>query len=252
MASEPKRQNAGPKVPVALPKTAAVDTSQTTTQMVPQEAALHAAVGSRVRVSTAAPNQSTIEGTIYVADPTTNLLVLNDSPAQNNAITASSLTAPTGSYRIIPVSQITTFQLQALPQPQPQAVPEPQPAQNSLDTQALQNRLNREVAKLQSMQSKQGPKGTSPADQALFDSLSRTMPTQWHGNAMIVSDTYIIEKPYSPANIRLMSGASGDLDRMRKVLDMERNKIILKMGKNVIDSRLGDGVTGRGGLKKGG
>lgn len=69
---------------------------------------------------------------------------------------------------------------------------------------------------------------------------------------MIVSDTYIIEKPYSPANIRLMSGASGDLDRMRKVLDMERNKIILKMGKNVIDSRLGDGVTGRGGLKKGG
>lgn len=206
---------------------------------------------SRVRISTAAPNQSTVEGTIYVADPTTNLLVLNVSPAQNPAITASSLTAPTGSYRIIPISQITTFQLQALPQPQPQAAPEPLPTQNSLDVQGLQNRLNREVAKLQSMQSKQGPKGTSPTDQALFDSLSRTMPTQWHGNAMIVSDTYIIDKPYNPTNIRLINGASGDLDRMRKVLDLEKNKISLKMEKSVIDHRLGDTVT-KGGLKKGG
>ncbi|KAK5946654.1 hypothetical protein PMZ80_000797 [Knufia obscura] len=247
MASD-KRSSAVPKVPVALPKT---DGAQSTAQMVPQEAALHAAVGSRVRVSTAAPSQSTVEGTIYVADPTTNLLVLNVSPAQNTAINPSTLHAPPGSYRIIPISQITSFQLQNLPQQQVSNA-EPQPSQNTLDTQALQNRLNREVAKLQSAQSRQGPKGTSPADQALFDSLSRTMPTRWHGNAMIISDTYIIEKPYNPASIRLMPGTSGDLDRMKRVLDMEKNKINLKISKNAIDNKLGDSPAAKGSLRKGG
>jgi len=205
----------------------------------------------RVRVSTAAPSQSTVEGTIYVADPTTNLLVLNVSPAQNTAINASTLHAPTGSYRIIPVSQITSFQLQNLP-PQQTPNPEQQPSQNTLDTQALQNRLQKEVAKLQSAQSRQGPKGTSPADQALFDSLSRTMPTRWQGNAMIISDTYIIEKPYASANVRLMSGASGDLERMRRVLDMEKNKNLLKSSKNAIDNKMGDSPAAKGALRKGG
>lgn len=80
------------------------------------------------------------------------------------------------------------------------------------------------------------------------------MPTQWHGNAMIVSDTFIIEKPYNPANVRLIGGAGGDIDRMRKVLDMERNKIALRMGKDQIDNRLGDSpiAAGRAGVKKGG
>lgn len=210
-----------------------------------------AADHGRVRVSTAAPSQSTVEGTIYVADPTTNLLVLNVSPAQNTAINPSTLHAPPGSYRIIPISQITSFQLQNLPQQQVSNA-EPQPSQNTLDTQALQNRLNREVAKLQSAQSRQGPKGTSPADQALFDSLSRTMPTRWHGNAMIISDTYIIEKPYNPASIRLMPGTSGDLDRMKRVLDMEKNKINLKISKNAIDNKLGDSPAAKGSLRKGG
>jgi len=204
-----------------------------------------------VRVSTAAPSQSTVEGTIYVADPTTNLLVLNVSPAQNTAINASTLHAPTGSYRIIPVSQITSFQLQSLP---PQQTPhaEQQLSPNALDTQALQNRLHREVAKLQSAQSRQGPKGTSPVDQALFDSLSRTMPTRWQGNAMIISDTYLIEKPYSSANIRLLPGASGDLDRMKRVLEMEKHKNSLKSSKNAIDSKMGDSPATKGALRKGG
>ncbi|KAK5085377.1 hypothetical protein LTR05_004661 [Lithohypha guttulata] len=250
MASESKRQSSAPKVAVALPKT---DGTQSPAQMVSHEAALHAAIGSRVRVSTAAPNQSTVEGTIYVADATTNLLVVNVSPAQNTAISASTLHAPSGSYRIIPISQISSFQLQALPPAQMSNL-ELSPQRNTLDTAALQSRLNREVTKLQTAQSRQGPKGTSPAEQALFDSFSRTMPTQWHGNAMIVSETFIIEKPYQPTNVRLMDGASGDIDRMKRVLDMERNKIALKFGKQQIDNRLGESPTsaGRNNLKKGG
>lgn len=48
MASENKRQSAAVKVPVALPKT---DGTQSPGQMIPQEAALHAAVGSRYTVT---------------------------------------------------------------------------------------------------------------------------------------------------------------------------------------------------------
>ena len=44
MASENKRQSTATKVPIALPKTDGVPAAA---QMVPQEAALHAAVGSR-------------------------------------------------------------------------------------------------------------------------------------------------------------------------------------------------------------
>lgn len=180
-----------------------------------------------------------------MADPTTNLLVINVSPAQNTAISASTLNAPAGSYRIIPISQISSFQLQALPQ---NGTVDTAPQRNTLDTASLQTRLNREVTKLQTAQSRQGPKGTSPVEQALFDSFSRTMPTQWHGNAMIVSDSFIIQKPYGPNDIRLIDGATGDLDRMRRVLDMERNKITLKYGKTQIDNRFGEKAT----PKKGG
>lgn len=78
------------------------------------------------------------------------------------------------------------------------------------------------------------------------------MPTRWHGNAMIVSDTYIIEKPYTPANIQFMPGSSGDLDRMKRVLDMEKNKINLKMSKNQIDHKLADSPAAKGAIRKGG
>lgn len=69
---------------------------------------------------------------------------------------------------------------------------------------------------------------------------------------MIISDTYIIEKPYASANVRLMSGASGDLERMRRVLDMEKNKNLLKSSKNAIDNKMGDSPAAKGALRKGG
>lgn len=69
---------------------------------------------------------------------------------------------------------------------------------------------------------------------------------------MIISDTYLIEKPYSSANIRLLPGASGDLDRMKRVLEMEKHKNSLKSSKNAIDSKMGDSPAAKGALRKGG
>lgn len=214
---------------------------------------------SRVRISTSAPTQSTLEGTIYVADPTTSLLVLNISPVQNTSINPSTLHAPSGSYRVIPISQITSFQLQALPPPSTSASPPPSENAfiNTLPTAALQSRLTSELSKARAATLRLGPKGTSPVDQALFDSLARTMPTAWSGNRIIVSETYIIEKPYNPANIKLVNGSSGDIDRMKRVLDFEKHKVGLKFSKSVIDGKMdetgiGGGSAGKGSVKKGG
>lgn len=69
---------------------------------------------------------------------------------------------------------------------------------------------------------------------------------------MVVSDTYLIDKPYTPANIRFVEGANGDIDRIKKVLDMERNKILLKMSKNQIDNKLSTDSLSKGTAKKGG
>jgi protein LSM12 len=213
--------------------------------------------GNRVRITTIAPTQTTIEGTVYTADPVTNLLVLNTSATTATSITSSSLVAPPGSYRIVPISQISGFQLLSLPQASSE--PPPNPALNAIDTNAVQARLAKNIAAQQSAQARVGPKGTSPTDQALFDSLSRTHPTRWSGNVMIISDTFMIEKPYEAANVRHIEGQNvGDLERMKKVIDMERSKIKLRDAKGSLDrGRLGvDASPAKGapnaGMKKGG
>lgn len=83
------------------------------------------------------------------------------------------------------------------------------------------------------------------------------MPTVWNGNRIVVSETFIIDKPYNPANVRLVNGATGDLDRMKKMLDFEKNKVNLKFSKSVIDGKMdgtgiGGGSAGKGSVKKGG
>lgn len=83
------------------------------------------------------------------------------------------------------------------------------------------------------------------------------MPTVWDGNRIKVSETFVIDKPYNPVNVKLIPGASGDLDRMKKVLDLEKNKVGLKFSKSVIDGKMdgtgiGGGSAGKGSVKKGG
>ena len=83
------------------------------------------------------------------------------------------------------------------------------------------------------------------AKQRLFDALSRTMPTKLDGDRIIVSGVIGIEKPYKPADVRLMPGAIGGHDlllKIRRVVDMERNKYNLRMSKNTIDQQMGYNV----------
>jgi len=253
MAADTKRQNAGTRVPVALPKG---EPSQPAPSSVSQDVSLQQAIGSRVRITTIAPNQTTVEGTVYTADPLTNLLVLNTSTTTATSISSTSLVAPTGAYRIIPISQISNLQLLSLPQPATDAAFNP--AMNTIDTNAVQVRLARNIAAQQAAQARVGPKGTSPVDQALFDSLSRTHPARWSGNVMIISDTFMIEKPFNAANVRHIDGQSvGDLERMKKVVDMEHSKVTLRFAKGSLDGKMSSDATPvkggtNAGMKKGG
>ncbi|KIW15817.1 hypothetical protein PV08_05867 [Exophiala spinifera] len=249
MATDSKRQNAGAKVPVALPKG---EPTQPAASPVPLDMALQQVIGSRIRVTTSAPNQASVEGIVYTADPLTSLLVLNTTSAPSNSTTSTSLAAPTGSYRFLPISQITGFQLLSLPQQPSELL---NPAFNTIDTNAVQARLTRNISAQQAAQARLGPKGTTPTDQALFDALSRTHPARWVGNVMLISDTYLIEKPYTAATVKLSEGLHGDIDRMRKVVDMERSKVTLKLSKNLIDGKMAADNIGKvftGGAKKGG
>jgi hypothetical protein len=207
-----------------------------------------------IRINTVSPNQASVEGTVYTADPLTNLLVLNTSATPPTTITATTLAAPAGAYRIIPISQISSFQLLSLPPPPPSETTNP--ALNSIDINAVNARLARNISAQQAAQARIGPKGTTPTDQALFDALSRTHPARWTGNFMLISDTYLIEKPYGAVNVRFVEGRHGDLERMKKVVDMERQKITLRMSKGLMDGKLSDTLNGKGGatggVKKGG
>lgn len=74
---------------------------------------------------------------------------------------------------------------------------------------------------------------------------------------MLISDTFMIEKPYGAANVRHVEGRGGDLDRMKKVVDMERQKITLRFAKGSLDGKMGSEVSsGKGAvtadMKKGG
>lgn len=210
----------------------------------------------RIRVTTMAPNQSTVEGIIYTVDPVTNLLVVNiNTTSQSAAITSASLIAPAGAYRFIPISQISSYQLLSFPQHSSE--PNHHQALNAVDTNAVQARLAKNISAQQAAQARVGPKGTTPVDQALFDALSRTHPARWAGNVMVISDTFMIEKPYGAPNVRHADGRDGDLERMKKVVDMERQKITLRFAKGSLDGKMApEAPTGKvavaAGMKKGG
>lgn len=95
----------------------------------------------------------------------------------------------------------------------------------------------------QALQSRKGPQGTSPVDQDLFDALAKTHPARWEGTIMVISDVFMIDKPYEKANVKLLQGASGNLERMRTILDIEKKKAALKQPLNISLASAGEPKT---------
>lgn len=211
--------------------------------------------GRRNRVKVITSSNASVEGTVYTADPLTSLLILHTGNSSN--ITPAALTAPAGAYRLIPLSQISSFTLLS-PAPSSSTTT---PPTAQLDASALSNRLSTALAAAQTAASRQGPKGTSPTEQALFDALARTMPARWEGSEMVISECFVVRKPYKGENTtyynegQASGGAAaagggaaqfkGDLARFRKVVDMELDKARLRLDKGGLD-RIG-GAERKGG-----
>ncbi|KAJ5773284.1 hypothetical protein N7457_008180 [Penicillium paradoxum] len=206
------------------------------TPLVPLEAALSGAIGARVRLTTAQPTQSIIEGTIFTACPITNLVAINTAPAPNPGDAKS---AQNGDYRVIPISRIQNFQVLALAPPSNStsaSFADAQPTIQALDTRALKAREAKAVGEALEREARRG-KGVTPLAQDLFDAFSRTMPARWNGHNIIVADAVTIAAPYRVDDCRpLVEGDTAALFRVRKVLEMERKKIELRNASATIGS----------------
>lgn len=206
------------KVPIALPKSG--EPSPTTPSPVSHEVALKNAIGLRIRITTSTGTQ---EGILFTADPLTSLLALQTSTLPPSSSTPD---FPSGSYKILPISSVTSFSVLPTPSQAPLPIA-------PLDTAALQSRHSSNVQKVRDALLRKGPSGTTPLAQALFDGLARSFGSQvrWQGTQMMVSDSMVIDRPYGEKEVRLIEGAKGrvgELERIRKVVGMEREKARLK------------------------
>jgi len=232
--AENKRQSSGAK---GSQNSAATSTAGgMAANMVPVEAALSSAIGARVRITTAAPSASTLEGTLFTACPITNLVAINTAPSPP---TGDAKQAQAGDYHVIPVSRIQSFQLLALPSSNPSDSPsfiDALPPIQALDTRALKAREAKAIGEAMDREARRG-KGVTREAQDLFDAFSRTMPAHWNGPNIVVADAVSIAPPYRVEDCRaLVAGNEAALSRVRKVLEMERKKIELRNASATIGS----------------
>jgi len=230
MAENNKRQSGGGRAQGQTP-TAAAASPGMAPAIAPLEVTLSAVIGARIRLITAAPTSSTLEGILFTACPITNLVAINTSPPPNPVNTTNGNQTQPGDYHIIPISRIHSFQLIALPPSVSTAdgasFTDAYPPLHPLDIRALKARESSTVAKIQEREARRG-KGVTREAQDLFDAFSRTMPAKWDGTSIVVADAVVIAKPYHVNNCRPLVPGDSALARVRKVLEMERKKIELR------------------------
>ncbi|KAI4191112.1 MAG: hypothetical protein L6R41_000333 [Letrouitia leprolyta] len=217
--AESKRQNAGGKAPIATP-------NMGPSTMVSLESALGGVIGARIRVQTTLPSQATVEGTLFTACPITNLVAIATPTSPN--------TPPT--HHILPISSIQSFTLLSVAPTSNgfTSPPNTAPALSNVPTAALLARADAAVARLKEAASRKN-KNVGKEAQDVFDGISRTLPTRWDGNSIIVMDSVIISAPYRGEDCRAGSGVPATtLSRVRKVVDNERKRFVDRERKVVV------------------
>lgn len=151
-----------------------------------------------------------MEGTLFTACPLTNLVAI--------AVPASATGPPT--HHILPISSIQNFTLISAP-PAPSSFASPPnttPALSGVPTTALRARADAAVARLKEAASRKN-KAVGKEAQDLFDGLSRTLPTQWDGNNIVVMGSVVVSAPYRGEDCRAENGVPAHtLNRVRKVV----------------------------------
>lgn len=193
--------------------------------------ALAKAIGARIKLTTTPPTSQTLEGTLFTACPTLNLVAINTRPS-------SSASSDSGDYHIIPLSRVQTFQITA---PQQQ-----QPPLATVDTKRLKDREATRIAALKEEAANRG-KGVSREAQAIYDALKRVnIPIRWHNTEMIVHEAVIVSPPYRPEDCKGSASKQQVLNQVKRVLEGERRKLRER------EERERGGAGASGGIRKGG
>ncbi|QIW98676.1 hypothetical protein AMS68_004194 [Peltaster fructicola] len=183
---------------------------------------LNKAVGGRIKVTIAAQASQTLEGTLYTACSTLNVIALDSrSSAANGAAPQSD------DYHIIPFSRIQSFQLLSLPDNNSsgRSIAGALPAVGQVDTKRVQERLDARVRKLKEAELDRG-RGVTKAGQAIFDALKRVnIPIRWHDQQMVAYDSVIISPPYRPEDCKGSKDKQQTLGQVRRVLEGETKKL---------------------------
>lgn len=114
-----------------------------------------------LRLTTVAPHAQTLEGTLLIADPITNLISLNTRPA-----------GPAIDTHLIPFSKIQTFQIISVAENGAAGLENAFPALGTADLQRLKKREDDKVAKLKEQRKDRG-EGVTREAQDIFDAFRR-------------------------------------------------------------------------------
>eukprot|EP01119_Soliformovum_irregulare_P008477 TRINITY_DN21591_c0_g1_i1.p1 TRINITY_DN21591_c0_g1~~TRINITY_DN21591_c0_g1_i1.p1 ORF type:complete len:183 (-),score=30.51 TRINITY_DN21591_c0_g1_i1:177-725(-) len=169
-------------------------------------------LGSTVRITLHQPTPQTVEGEVFSIDHQTDTIILTQQTNQQSIIKKD--------YRILKISSIGGIEtLNKADESLTASMLVPLPPVN-----INRIRMNEEkaVRQLREEQSRIGV-GVSSEAQAIFNSLSKTLPCRWRGEDIIVFDEIVIKSPYSASTC-----SGGDpmmLDRVKKVLEGEKRRL---------------------------
>ncbi|KAI5248863.1 hypothetical protein E4T43_01068 [Aureobasidium subglaciale] len=193
------------------------------------------AIGARVKLTTVAPHSQALQGTLYTVCPVRNAVALNTAPAPPNP--SSALANQPGDYHIIPIRHIQSFELISLD------ADAAKQSVGAIDMKKLRDREEAAIRKLQEQEANKG-KGVTREAQQIFDALKRLLPTRWHEQQIVVSDSVIISPPYTANDCEAPKGKDQALDRIRMILNGERDKIARRAAQ--------EGTSPAGNQRKGG
>ena len=158
---------------VATPKTTGSGAPATQSALPETHEAIAKAIGARMKLMTAAPESQTYDGTLYTADPTTNVVVLNTRVSSTNPST--DLASQASDYRIIPIPRIQSFQIVSLASGErvrESGIASAKPSIAAVDIRRLEKRCEDRVRALKEQEKNRG-KGVSKEGQAIFDAFKR-------------------------------------------------------------------------------
>ncbi|KAJ1873622.1 hypothetical protein LPJ57_004921 [Coemansia sp. RSA 486] len=194
---------------------------------------LSSLVNAQVRVTLV--NDATIEGSVFTYDVYSGVVALISDNSVSNGIgqpagqqrqhNSDSPSVGGGAQkqqaaRIHLIKAADIRDLEVTAKSGTLALPEIRP----VNMAAVEARKKRSLMQAQERASRIGV-GVTDVAQSIFEALSRTLPCRWDQSKIVVLDEVVIESPYSVDNCREITQAPVTLQRVKKVLQGELNRI---------------------------